>query len=188
MHVDNDNAPNNFSLAALPVEVLLHHLAPFLCVKDLCALSCVNKSFAAVFNDHLLWKTLLFHRFPFMTRRFAQNVIQESGNASENSTHRNWKDLYREMEVKPVGLLTHLQRQSKAAIILMSNPKNTSRKQYWQAWGLILFTVIYVISPIDLIPDFGNPLIGMLDDLCVVLLLLYYMWDITSEFRKKYSW
>lgn len=57
---------------------------------------------------------------------------------------------------------------------------------------IIIFTIIYVISPIDLIPGF-IPVLGQLDDISVVIFALktlkdeidmYRLWLDTKELRK----
>lgn len=37
------------------------------------------------------------------------------------------------------------------------------RSPKWRKW-VILFTVIYIISPIDIIPDWFIPAVGLIDD------------------------
>jgi len=44
------------------------------------------------------------------------------------------------------------------------------RSQSWQ-WIAILFGALYMIAPVDLIPDFF-PLIGFIDDLLVFLVIV----------------
>lgn len=39
--------------------------------------------------------------------------------------------------------------------------------------AMTIFTVLYILSPIDILPDY-MPLIGQLDDLSVLLLMAYY--------------
>lgn len=41
----------------------------------------------------------------------------------------------------------------------------------WQAKGMILITLCYLLSPVDLIPDF-IPVLGYLDDLVIIPLLI----------------
>jgi uncharacterized membrane protein YkvA (DUF1232 family) len=54
----------------------------------------------------------------------------------------------------------------------------------WRLWrdrrvpkylkGMVIATLLYVLSPIDLIPEFFVPLIGQLDDATLLLLTSYF--------------
>ena len=81
-----------------------------------------------------------------------------------------------------------LQRFIKDVALLISMVKDywsgTYRRMPWWVMAAIVFTLLYVLSPIDLIPDF-IPVIGLLDDalvmgLCLALieqdLLKYQEW------------
>ena len=48
------------------------------------------------------------------------------------------------------------------------------RKIPWWAISAIVFTLLYVLSPVDLIPDF-IPVVGLLDDAAVMGLCLYLL-------------
>jgi len=50
----------------------------------------------------------------------------------------------------------------------------------WYIKGLIILVVAYIISPVDLIPDF-IPLLGFLDELIIVSLLLYVATRLVPE-------
>lgn len=59
----------------------------------------------------------------------------------------------------------------------------------WYAKAIIVLTVIYALSPIDLVPDF-IPWIGLLDDLIVIplgiaLALRFMPQDVWDEYRTK---
>jgi uncharacterized membrane protein YkvA (DUF1232 family) len=59
----------------------------------------------------------------------------------------------------------------------------------WYAKGLILFTVAYAMSPVDLIPDF-IPVLGYLDDLiiipaCIALCLRLIPGEVMATARQR---
>lgn len=60
------------------------------------------------------------------------------------------------------------------------------RNPIWMR-GLILLLLIYTLSPIDLIPDF-IPLLGYLDDLVLVPLGLWLVFQMISEERIHEYW
>jgi uncharacterized membrane protein YkvA (DUF1232 family) len=68
-----------------------------------------------------------------------------------------------------------LQRFLKDVALLISMVKDywsgAYREVPWWVIAAIVFTLLYVLSPIDLIPDF-IPVIGMLDDALVIALCL----------------
>ena len=56
-------------------------------------------------------------------------------------------------------------------------------KDYWKGeyrdvspWSILVFfaAIIYVISPIDIIPDF-LPLVGQIDDALILILCMYFL-------------
>jgi uncharacterized membrane protein YkvA (DUF1232 family) len=51
-------------------------------------------------------------------------------------------------------------------------------------WWVILGTLVYLISPIDIVPDF-IPIAGQIDDLMVLTLLLSEFTQIILEFAKR---
>lgn len=53
----------------------------------------------------------------------------------------------------------------------------------WWAISAIVFSLLYVVSPIDLIPDF-IPVIGYVDDAAVVSLCLVLVEQELSKYRK----
>ena len=55
-----------------------------------------------------------------------------------------------------------LKKESRVLIIAYRDPRTP-----WMAKGLVAFTIAYLLSPIDLIPDF-IPVLGILDDLILV--------------------
>ncbi len=69
-------------------------------------------------------------------------------------------------------------------MVLRDYANGTYRKVPWKAVGAIAAAVVYVVSPVDLIPDFLVP-IGLTDDLLVVALT----WGLVKrELRAYCAW
>jgi uncharacterized membrane protein YkvA (DUF1232 family) len=47
----------------------------------------------------------------------------------------------------------------------------------------VLLAVVYVISPVDLIPD-AFPVVGWLDDMGVMSLAVAFMWKVVGRYRE----
>jgi uncharacterized membrane protein YkvA (DUF1232 family) len=47
----------------------------------------------------------------------------------------------------------------------------------------VLLAVVYVISPVDLIPD-AFPIVGWLDDMGVMSLAVAFMWKVVGRYRE----
>ncbi|MFZ2657927.1 MAG: YkvA family protein [Victivallales bacterium] len=60
--------------------------------------------------------------------------------------------------------------------------RGTYRDLPWWCIGVLIFTLIYVLSPLDLIPD-AIPFIGVLDDVS----LMYLCYKIIEGELEKYS-
>jgi len=70
------------------------------------------------------------------------------------------------------------------ASLLKDYIKGDYRDIQWWAVSSIAFTLLYILNPIDLIPDF-IPLIGHLDDVAVMALCLYI---IEKELKRYRQW
>lgn len=53
----------------------------------------------------------------------------------------------------------------------------------WATIGAILFSIAYLVAPIDLIPDF-IPIIGMFDDIIIFRIALAFVQDDINLYRK----
>lgn len=51
-------------------------------------------------------------------------------------------------------------------------------------WWMVLGTVVYLISPIDIVPDF-IPIAGQIDDIMVLTLLLSEVTQLVLDFAKQ---
>ncbi|MBZ8180141.1 YkvA family protein [Oscillatoria salina] len=61
--------------------------------------------------------------------------------------------------------------------------RNTLRNPKYR-WWIILGTIAYLVSPIDLAPDF-IPIAGQLDDIALLTLLISELSQIVIEFAKS---
>lgn len=52
----------------------------------------------------------------------------------------------------------------------MAKPVNANRKAAWQHWLVLIASLLYILSPVDLLPDFV-PIVGWLDDGAAALLM-----------------
>ena len=57
------------------------------------------------------------------------------------------------------------------------------RRTPWVAKLIVIAGALYGISPADLIPDF-IPVLGQLDDVTIILIVLYFYLKLTKDVRK----
>ncbi len=52
---------------------------------------------------------------------------------------------------------------------------------------LLIFPLVYIISPVDLIPDLLIPVLGWMDDTVIALTVWNYMFNIISTYEEQNS-
>ncbi len=62
----------------------------------------------------------------------------------------------------------------------MMNPTLSKGKLTWKSALFFILSTIYVISPVDLMPDV-MPIIGQADDFCVILLNLCHIYRLYKK-------
>ena len=82
----------------------------------------------------------------------------------ENTLTREWQDLN---------------------ALFSSSPNNST---VLKAWLVFIFGLIYVISPIDLLPDWVIPGIGFIDDLLVVCWLIFLLRGLWTEYQRIFQY
>lgn len=55
--------------------------------------------------------------------------------------------------------------------LMMAKPVSANRKSTWQHWLVLIASLMYILSPIDALPDFV-PIAGWLDDAAAALLMV----------------
>jgi len=103
-------------------------------------------------------------------------MLSHSENTEQNHLDSKLQNLLPQPQAQaPLPASQQNPRQfSWRAVVDLLKEDLSSRNIY--AWIAIIIVVLYVISPIDFIPDWFFPL-GLIDDLFAILWLIYYLVD-----------
>ena len=121
-------------------------------------------------------------RLPWINRRFVEKRASKITEADLKKAVDKSDSIRKKFEhVGPLG------RYMEDVKLLISIVKDYWSGEYrtipWWAISAIVFTLLYVVSPIDLIPDF-IPVIGYLDDAAVVSVCLMLVEQELHAYKK----
>lgn len=121
-------------------------------------------------------------RLPWINRRFVEKRASKITEAEVKKAVDESDSIRKKFErVGPLG------RYMEDVKLLISLVKDYWSGEYraipWWAISAIVFTLLYVVSPIDLIPDF-IPVIGYLDDAAVVSVCLMLVEQELQTYKK----
>jgi uncharacterized membrane protein YkvA (DUF1232 family) len=121
-------------------------------------------------------------RVPWISRRFVEKRASKVTDADVKKVVEESDSIRKKFEhVGPLG------RYVEDVKLLIALVKDYWSGEYraipWWAISAIVFTLLYVISPIDLIPDF-IPVIGYLDDAAVVSVCLMLVEQELQTYKK----
>ena len=84
------------------------------------------------------------------------------------------------------GLSRLLQREWDDLTRLLSLPVNNGTTL--KAWILVILGFIYVISPIDLFPDWVLPGLGLLDDILICVWFIFLLRGLWNEYQRMFQY
>jgi uncharacterized membrane protein YkvA (DUF1232 family) len=120
---------------------------------------------------------------------------KSSDEINEDYIHKNAKEIDKEQldeildsEVEIKGKLKYLGEFKNKILLLFQLLKDYKNKRYtqtpWLSVAAILFVLLYILNPLDLVPDF-IPFVGYIDDASVIA-LTYKM--INSDVQNYQDW
>ncbi len=124
-----------------------------------------------------------------------KHMKKSSDEINEDYIHKNAKEIDKEQldeildsEVEIKGKLKYLGEFKNKILLLFQLLKDYKNKRYtqtpWLSVAAILFVLLYILNPLDLVPDF-IPFVGYIDDASVIA-LTYKM--INSDVQNYQDW
>ena len=124
-----------------------------------------------------------------------KHMKKSSDEINEDYIHKNAKEIDKEQldeildsEVEIKGKLKYLGEFKNKILLLFQLLKDYKNKRYtqtpWLSIAAILFVLLYILNPLDLVPDF-IPFVGYIDDASVIA-LTYKM--INSDVQNYQDW
>ena len=121
-------------------------------------------------------------RLPWINRRFVEKRASKITQAEVKKAVDESDSIRRKFEhVGPLG--RYLEDVKLLISIVKDYWSGKYRTMPWWAISAIVFTLLYVVSPVDLIPDF-IPVIGYLDDAAVVSVCLMLVEQELQTYKK----
>jgi uncharacterized membrane protein YkvA (DUF1232 family) len=115
-------------------------------------------------------------------RRLVENARRRNGETIDETEERDQRDLDTQLpQSTPQGFIASIREDFRTLKELLSG---NGGRRYWQAWIAITVCLIYVILPLDFIPDWTSAL-AFVDDLFIILWLVLFLRNVVREWRRE---